>query len=499
MCSHKQGLYTLYSASGSLTGRASYPDNTKDATGFTEGYDIIPLDGDLIEQGSYVGTFDDYYEDSKNSAENRVRIGRPLTTYGAKFPSLPSGFKVTFIVYLRDDFKIQASKVDPTTIDLANPYFVMVFGKTDNSSISPSEFSALNASLTMSDYTKVPEITGSAYVGTGCIVRGDVQLHGDPYVNRVFDVNMWERGTTQDGDLPNYPTWEDRKIPTGVGNRFRFVDAFEVEPGGTFSCAEGYLIHLYRFDGSGKWIGQAGWATSQYIPEGETRFAGLIIKKATNISDAGGLITEEDLALANVKYLRAFKKRRYITNELDRKSPEDILLDTDMWEQGYLDRIAGKTYEELKSVSSLFIRLRRLINTGKGAVSSRGAGFDNKDVSFDGFTKCVTADDTIVDGTPLYGATVYKVPLAAISVADVVNSRFVVEFVPSPRIIALYDSPTIEINGTKVRMYDNSVLSKTLRVEGKLILKDDAVARYDYGIGECLCANGHSDAIIKLP
>ena len=499
VCSHKQGLYTLYSASGSLTGRASYPDNTKDATGFTEGYDIIPLDGDLIEQGSYVGTFDDYYEDSKNSAENRVRIGRPLTTYGAKFPSLPSGFKVTFIVYLRDDFKIQASKVDPTTIDLANPYFVMVFGKTDNSSISPSEFSALNASLTMSDYTKVPEITGSAYVGTGCIVRGDVQLHGDPYVNRVFDVNMWERGTTQDGDLPNYPTWEDRKIPTGVGNRFRFVDAFEVEPGGTFSCAEGYLIHLYRFDGSGKWIGQAGWATSQYIPEGETRFAGLIIKKATNISDAGGLITEEDLALANVKYLRAFKKRRYITNELDRKSPEDILLDTDMWEQGYLDRIAGKTYEELKSVSSLFIRLRRLINTGKGAVSSRGAGFDNKDVSFDGFTKCVTADDTIVDGTPLYGATVYKVPLAAISVADVVNSRFVVEFVPSPRIIALYDSPTIEINGTKVRMYDNSVLSKTLRVEGKLILKDDAVARYDYGIGECLCANGHSDAIIKLP
>lgn len=499
LSSHREGLYRLDLSGGFTNGLVSHKGNLDSSGKLFPESKSIPLDGNIIEQGTYYGEYV-FYENAKHDDATRVRMKTPLPTRGSVFPSLPSGFGVRAILYLDENFVCKLPVTEPTKLETTYPYYVACFRKDNlDSKITASEFIALNASLTMLYYTKVPEITGSAYVGAGCTVRGDVQLHGDPYVNRVFDINVWERGTTQDGDLPNYPTWSDRKIPTGAGNRFRFVDAFEVEPGGTFSCAEGYLIHLYRFDGSGKWIGQAGWATTQYIPEGETRFAGLIIKKATNISDAGGLITEEDLALANVKYLRAFKKRRYITNELDRKSPEDILLDTDMWEQGYLDRIAGKTYEELKSASSLFIRLRRLINTGKGAVSSHGAGFDNKDVSFDGFTKCVTADDTIVDGTPLYGATVYKVPSAAISVADVVNSRFVVEFVPSPRIIALYDSPTIEINGTKVRMYDNSVLSKTLRVEGKLILKDDAVARYDYGIGECLCGNGHSDALIKLP
>lgn len=287
LSSHKQGIYRL-SGGSSPVGFVSHKGNLADTARLFQELENIPLDGNIMEQGGYTATVGTYYEDSKNTAAIRVRTRKPLPTFGAAFPTPPAGFKVTLIAYLGEDFKIQPSQVNPTTIETEYPYFVVVFGKADDSAITVTDFIALNSTLRMIDHTKAPEITGSAYVGAGCTVRGEVQLHGDPYVNRVFDVNMWERGTTQDGDLPNYPTWEDRKIPTGVGNRFRFVDAFEVEPGGTFSCAEGYLIHLYRFDGSGKWIGQAGWATSQYIPEGETRFAGLIIKKATNISDAGG-------------------------------------------------------------------------------------------------------------------------------------------------------------------------------------------------------------------
>lgn len=496
VCSHKQGLYGLYAASGVLTGLVSYPDNTKNATSITEKHANILLDGDLIEQGAYTTAPGKYYENSKIADPNRVRMAKPIATLGIGFPSLPTGFSVKAVHYLDDGFILRSTVLDPSTIEQTHPYVVMTFRHNDDSAITASEFIALNVSLIQSDYTKTPEITGSAYVGAGCTVRGDVQLQGDPYVNRVFDVNMWERGTTQDGDLPNYPTWEDRKIPTTVGNRFRFIDAFEVEPGGTFSCAEGYLIHLYRFDGSGKWIGQAGWATSQYIPEGETRFAGLIIKKTTNASDAGGLITEEDLALANVKYLRAFKKRRYIVNELDRVSPEDILLGPDMWEQGYLDRLVGKTYEELKSTSGLFVRLKRPVNTGMGAVSSFSGRYDRKDVSFDAATKCVTADSTIVDGTPLYGATIYKVPSAAISVADVAGSRFKVEFTPSPRIVVPYGASGVFITGMKIRMYDNSVLSKNISTPEELILKGDAVVSHIPG--GCVCGWGDSDAIVKF-
>ena len=265
-----------------------------------------------------------------------------------------------------------------------------------------------------------------------------------------------------------------------------------------------YLIHLYRFDGSGKWIGQAGWATSQYIPEGETRFAGLIIKKATSASVAGGLITEEDLALANVKYLRAFKKRRYITNELDRKSPEDIFLTEDQWRVAAISTgsaYVGRTYDTLISSSTKYCILKRPINAGASWTVTLPDGVDNVytpyNSSWDASTKLLGLG--VKANAALTGLELKKVSDENVTLKDVPAARLIVEFVPSPRIIALYDSPSIEINGTKVRMYDNSVLSKTLKVEGELILKDDAVARYDFASGDCLCSNGHDDAIIKLP
>lgn len=503
LSSHKQGLYRIGLSEGRTNGLVSRKGNLSDTARLYRAEKHILLDGDLVESGSYSDSPGTDYEDVKIAASNRVRMARPLATFGAIFPSMPTGYAVLSIVYLDSSFIITRVVSNPTSISTDDPYFLLVFIKGDgNNPLPVNEFIALNRTLTMADYTKVPEITGSAYVGAGCTVRGDVQLHGDLYVNRVFDVNLWERGTTQDEDLPNYPTWEDRKIPTGVGNRFRFVDAFEVEPGGTFSCAEGYLIHLYRFDGSGKWIGQAGWATSQYIPEGETRFAGLIIKKATNISDAGGLITEEDLALANVKYLRAFKKRRYITNELDRTSPEDILLSVDYWEQGTAgggQADAGKTYEELKATSGTTIRLKRPINVSPTSSRTSVSGFLRHIRVLDAGTKFRLGELMNSAEMALLAAIIQKDPSAAITPSEIPTSRLVLEFVPQPRIIVPYGSATLLISGPKIRMYDNAVLSRNLNQEGEIVLQGDAVMGYDFNSGSCMCSNGHSDAIIKLP
>ena len=503
--SHKQGLYSLYASSGVLTGLVSYPDNIKDATSITERHSNIPLDGDIIESGTYEIIEGQNYVDCKIGAGDRVRFSKPVSTTGLNIPSLPSGYKVRYAYYLDEYFSMVEGVEEPTSIKTTHPFVLLAFRKEDTTAlISPSEFIALNVSLFVSDYTKVPEITGSAYVGAGCTVRGDVQLQGDPYVNRIFDINMWERGTTQDGDLPNYPTWSDRKIPTGAGNRFRFVDAFEVEPGGTFTCANSYLIHLYRFDGSGKWIGQAGWATSQYIPEGTTRFAGLIIKKASSASDAGGLITEEDIALAGVKYLRAFKRRRYITNEQDRKNADDILLEPDYWEQGSMssgEANAGKTYEELKTTYTKAIRLKRPINVFMpGQSTSQGAGFNVSRQLFDAATKLYApVTDAVSYKTALITLVTVKSDASDVLPSDAPNSRVYIEFAPSPRIIVPYGSNTLSINGVKIRMYDNAVLSRNFNQEGSITLQGDAVMGYDFDSGACLCSNGHDDAIIKLP
>lgn len=488
LSSHKQGIYRL-SGGPSSTGFVSHKGNLADTARLLKAEEYIPLDGSIVEQGLY-GSGQLPYEYIKANSSVRVRTGKPLPTFGLVFPSLPAGYSVRAFIYLDEDFIKRSSVTDPTGLDTTYPYVVMVFRKDDDSAINVTDFIALNCTLQMIDHTKAPEITGSAYVGAGCTVRGDVQLHGDPYVNRLLDVNMWERGNSQ-------PTqggkWQDGFFSSTAFNRYRSKDLIPVEPGGTVSRAAGGKMAAWFFDdfGNRTTSGGTGWVTSFVVPAG-VYFVGIIL-------DGDGLVTEADVAAAGIKYLRAFEKRRYITNELDRTSPKDIMLGPDMWEQGYLDRIAGKTYEELKSSSGLFVRLKRPINTGRGAESSFGAGHDRKDVSFDAVTKCISADSTIVDGTPLYGTTVYKVPSAAISVSDVANSLFKVEFTPSPRIIPPYGSSTLFISGPKIRMYDNAVLSRNLNQEGEIVLQGDAVMGYDFSSGDCLCSNGHDDAIIKLP
>lgn len=493
ICSHRQGLYNMFAEGGNMLGRISYPDNVKDATSLTESHEIIMLDGSMIESGTYAGDPGKAYEDNKIPATNRVRMIRPVSTRGAVFPNIPAGYSVRAVHYLDESFILRKAVENPSTMEGEFPFYVMSFQKTDpNANLPASEFVSKNAYLNVNNYTKVPEITGSAYLGAGVIVRGDVQLHGDPYVNRVFDINEWDRG-----GLNTAPglTWDVMKDGRNSDVRMTTKSIYPVNPGDTISVSGAYRILLCWFNEDRKLMSDTGWNDGTLTVPANVHYVGIALSTKPDLK----FLDFSDIPLANVKYLRAFKKRRYITNELDRVSPEDILLDADMWEQGYLDRIAGKTYEELKSSSGLFVRLKRPINTGRGAESSFGAGHDRKDVSFDAVTKCISADSTIVDGTPLYGTTVYKVPSAAISVSDVANSRFKVEFVPSPRIVVPYGSKTLLIGGLKIRMYDNSVLSRNLNQEGGIVLKGDAVMGYDFDSGNCMCSNGHSDAIIKLP
>lgn len=501
VCSHKQGLYTLYSGSGSLTGRASYPDNTKDAGSLVEDLDSVLLDGDIVEQGSYTSVIGQFYEEGKSgSISTRIRTGKPVSTFGLVLPTMPSGYALAAAHYLDERLKFAYSVPNPSSINTDYPYVVFVITKADPSeSALISEFIARNVSLTVKDYTKVPEITGSAYVGAGCIVRGDVQLHGDPYVNRVLGVNMWERGTSSQSVGKS---WEDSKISTTLGNRFRLMDTFPVEPGGLITCNSGYWVECGFFDSNGIFISSPGWGrTSNYVPAGAA-YAGIVIKKSESASDAGGLITEGDIPLANVKYLRAFKKRRYIVNELDRTSPEDILLSVDYWEQGTAgggQADAGKTYEELKATSGTTIRLKRPINVSPTSSISSASGFSRYIRVLDAATKFHLGESLASAKMALLAAIIQKDPSAAITPSEIANSRLVLEFVPQPRIIAPYGVSNVWIEGTKVRMYDNSVISRTITKGQEVTLKGDAVMGTVFIGDVCICSNGHDDAIIKLP
>lgn len=499
VCSHKQGLYTLYSASGSLTGRASYPDNIKDGASLIEDHYMVLLDGDIVEQGSYTAVIGQFYEEGKDDTVFSVRTGKPVSTSGLSLPSLPSGYVLGAAHYLDNEFKFADSVTSPQSIDENYPFVVFVVNKDPSSEvISASGFIALNVSFTVKDYTKVPEITGSSYVGTGCIIRGDVQLHGDPYVNRVFDVNMWERGT---GDGVTGATWEGLKRPESVGYpRLRTRDVFPVDTtvDNNFTCASGYNMLIYYFGEDGKCSGWSPWGTSLKVSDPAVAYISILVSKTNGID----FIEDSDIPLANVKYVRAFKKRRYIVNELDRTSPEDILLSVDYWEQGTAgarQADAGKTYEELKATSGTTIRLKRPINVSPTSTISSASGFSRYIRVLDAATKFHSGESLASAKMALLAAIIQKDPSAAITPSEIANSRLVLEFVPQPRIIVPYGGSNVWIEGTKVRMYDNSVISRTITKGVGVILKGDAVMQSVFTGDVCMCSNGHDDAIIKWP
>ena len=493
--SHKQGIYRM-SGGPSSTGFVSHKGNLADTARLYQAEKYILLDGSIMEQGSYgAGGLSSYYESSKSDSPIRVRTGKPLPTFGLVFPSLPDGYSVRALYYLDDDFIIRSTSTDPTGLDTTYPYVVMLFRKEDDSAINVTDFIALNRTLRIIDHTKAPEITGSAYVGAGCIVRGDVKLIGDPYVNRVFDVNMWERGT---GDSVTGETWDGLKRPESVGYpRLRTRDVFPVDTtvDNNFTCASGYNMLIYYFGEDGKCSGWSPWGTSLKVSDPAVAY----ISIKTNGID---FIEDSDIPLANVKYVRAFKKRRYIVNELDRTSPEDILLSVDYWEQGTAgggQADAGKTYEELKATSGTTIRLKRPINVSPTSSISSASGFSRYIRVLDAVTKFHLGESLASAKMALLAAIIQKDPSAAIAPSEIPNSRLVLEFVPQPRIIVPYGVSNLWISGTKVRMYDNSVLSRTITQGQEVTLKGDAVMGTVFIGDVCICSNGHDDAIIKWP
>ena len=500
LSSHKQGIYRL-SGGPSSTGFVSHKGNLADTARLLKAEEYIPLDGSIVEQGYFVGSAGTYYEDMKAHTPDVVRTARPVSTIGLTIPTLPAGYLVRSIYYFTEDFKLISRVSAPTSVDTTKPYAMLDFRRDGGGTLNASDFIALNSTLRMIDHTKAPEITGSSYVGAGCTVRGDVQLIGDPYVNRVFDVNMWERG---ENTMAPQQTWEEGKNLTNQERHFEFKEAFPVEADATLSVGSGYFIYAGWMDENKRIIATSGvWAASFKAPA-NAKYVGLVLKKAASAAATGGLIDFSDIPLANVKYVRAFKKRRYITNELDRTSPKDIMLGPDYWEQGGLSIAAvnaRKPYEELKIGTPYRIRLKRPFGLGAGYRASFSPVYSFGTNYYDAVTKLLYGSTSANMNNALFSlvGSIADSPTDTITPADVTAGRLIVEFTPSPRIVAPYGSSTLLISGPKIRMYDNAVLSRNLNHDADIVLQGDAVMGYDFSSGDCLCSNGHDDAIIKLP
>lgn len=499
--SHKQGEYAAIGAGTAIAGLISRPENLAAGSILGPAIDSIPLNGSIVEQGYFVGSAGTYYEDMKTDSGAVVRTARPISTIGLTIPTLPAGYQIRAIYYLTEDFKLIGRVLSPTSVDTTGPYAMLDFRRDGGEILNASDFIALGLSLRMADYGKVPEVTGSSYVGAGCTVRGDVKLIGDPYVNRLLDVNLWERGENIMGPQQ---TWEAGKNLTNQERHFEFKNAVPVEAGGTLSVASGYFLYAAWLDENGRVSGTSGvWAASFTVPA-NAKYVGLVLKRAASAEATGALIDESDIPLANVKYVRAFKKRRYITNELDRTSPEGILLSADYWEQGGVSAAAanaGKPYEELKAESPYRVRLKRPFGFGAGYRATFSSGYLFVPGYYDAVTKLLheSTPENMDNALFTLAGRITDSPTSPITPADVAAARVVIEFTPSPRIVTPYGASTLSINGPKIRMYDNAVLSRNLNQRGEIVLQGDAVMGYGFNSGECLCSNGHSDAIIKLP
>ena len=490
--SHKQGIYRL-SGGSSSTGFASHKGNLADTAKLFQAEKYIPLDGSIVEQGAYAAgaNIGAPYEEVKVGSNAVVRSYKPVSTAGLSLPTVPSGYVLDAIVYLDESFLIRKAVANPVSIETAYPYTVMQFRRADTSRLNVSDFIALGLSLRFTDYTKAPEITGSAYVGAGCTVRGDVKLIGDPYVNRVFDINEWDRGGVA---YSAGKSWHEMRDGSNPGIRMSSKHIYPVSPGDTISLTGPYRLGIVYFNVDKKAVRDTGWSTGTFTVPNGCFYMGLGLSPSPD----GKYIDFSDIPLANVKYVRAFKKHRYIVNELDRTSPEDILLSVDYWEQGSLSLAAGVPYEASKIASLGHIRFKRPLNTGGSIITTIPSGYVLSRYKFDALTKYVPGAETDGDRA-LYGGILRKDPAGNIIPTDATDARIVIEFVPQPRIIVPYGQSTLFISGPKIRMYDNAVLSRNLNQEGEIVLRGDAIGGYDFNSGSCMCSNGHHDAIIKLP
>lgn len=488
--SHRRGLYAA-SFNNRIVGFVSRPENAADGAYIGPDAKDDPLDGSVIEQGTYDNTLaGQYYEDTKTDFSNSVRTRVPFSTEGAYLPTMPSGFKIAVACYLDENFILTDAKTNPTSVSPDYPYFVLAFGKSDNSAITPKDFAALNLYIRSYDYSSVPTISGSGLVGEGCNVRGDVEVIGQSYVNRVLDVNLWERGTTG----AQAPTWEESKGSQVLPHRVRLVDTIRVRPGGTVTCKDAYYLECNAFDGNGQFLSRSAWVKSYKVPKNAS-FLGLVLRLVSS-----GYMDESDIQTAEVRYVTEFKKARYITNEIDRKDPSDIFLSQDDWQVSRISTGSGSVginYDSLKGESDKWCILKRPINSGNSWAITLGDSvtYTANYSSWDALTKLLGSG--IKDNAALTGLELKKKDDNIVTLLDVPAGRFVVEYVPTPRILKPYSSTGITIQKTRVRLYDNAVLSLQLASGQDVVLKDNAVMGNTPGA--CVCGNGHDDAIIKKP
>ena len=480
--SHRQGLYAA-SFNNRIVGFVSRPENAADGAYLGPDAKDDPLDGSVIEQGTYNSTLvGQYYEDTKTDFSNCVRTRVPFSTEGAYLPTMPSGFKIAVACYLDENFILADAKTDPTSVSSGYPYLVLAFGKSDNSAITPKDFAALNLYIRSYDYSSVPTISGSGFVGEGCNVRGDVEVIGQSYVNRVLDVNLWERGTTG----AQAPTWEESKGSYVPPHRVRLVDTIRVRPGDTVTCKDAYYVECNAFDGNGQFLSRSDWVKSYKVPENAS-FLGLVLRLVS-----GGYMDESDIQAAEVRYVTEFKKARYITNEIDRKDPSDIFLSQDDWQVSRISTGSGSVginYDSLKGESNKWCILKRPINSGNSGTVTLGNSvtYTANYSSWDALTKLLGSG--IKDNVALTGLELKKKDDYIVTLLDVPAGRFVVEYVPTPRILKPYSSTGITIQKTRVRLYDNAVLSLQLASGQDVVLKDNAVMGNTPGA--CVCVNGH--------
>lgn len=488
--SHRQGLYAA-SFNNRTVGFVSRPENAADGAYIGPDAKDDPLDGSVIEQGAYNNTLiGQYYEDTKTDFPNRVRTRVPFSTEGAYLPTMPGGFKIAVACYLDENFMLADAKTDPTSVSPDHPYFVLAFGKSDNSAITPKDFAALNLYIRSYDYSSVPTVSGNGLVGEGCNVRGDVKVIGQPYVNRILDVNLWERGTTG----AQAPTWEEAKGTQVLPHRVRLADTIRVRPGGTVTCKDAYYVECNAFDGNGQFLSRSAWVKSYKVPENAS-FLGLVLRL---VSD--GYMDESDIQAAEVRYVTGFKTENYITNELSRVSPGDVLLGPDYWENKVVSNVQasdGKPYDTIKVSNDKALILKKPINILNSTLTTYIAkGFTCGSYRFDVNTKFYYSSASPVNSA-IMSLVVQREPSGVLQPSDIADAQLRINYVPTPRILKPHGSTGITIQKTRVRLYDNAVLSLQLASGQDVVLKDNAV------MGniprECVCGNGHDDAIIKKP
>lgn len=344
------------------------------------------------------------------------------------------------------------------------------------------------------DYTLIPHIEGSSYVVGGTSVYGDVKMVGAEYKYLVMGENMFERGGIS-GNIGD-PYESTKYIP--VVSRLRNCNLIPVKAEDRITCAAGYWMNVAAYDSNGCLLDISSATIGYTVNIGKCKYVSIVIKKSTYSTEHGNYISLADVPLAKVSIQYAYKKKYYVTNDSDIPNNElggidrnYTYLDSSKWEQGDVSNSEvnyGKTYEQIKSGSASpnYVRTKGLFNIPSTPNLSEKpiTGFIRTKVLFDALER-YEPNNAI---NAFMSLVLRKDPQEPITPSDVYNAHLVIEYVPTPRIIASYQGNTFTVEG-KVRMYDNSVLygnitndsNHTIELHGDAVIGDNLTCVCSWG------------------